>query len=181
MTARIKPNLNPGAQAKELLAEVKKKTGSTPNIFTTLAHSPAALSFLLNGTAILNTTKITPALREQIALTVAGANHCDYCASAHTAIGKMHKIPEAELTQNLIAKSKTSKIESALKFARQIVDLRGHVSSSDLEAIREAGYSEEEIIEIIAVVCHNIFTNYFNHIAETEIDFPKVTAALAHT
>lgn len=179
MSARIKPNSNPSAKAKEQLENVKKTLGSTPNVFTTLAHSSAALGFFLNGSAALNETKISPALREQIALTVAGANACDYCASAHTAIGKMQKISADELTHNLRGKSDTAKVEVALKFANQIVKQRANISDSDLEALRKAGYSDEEIVEIIAVVCQNIFTNYFNHIAQTEVDFPKVSAAIA--
>lgn len=178
MAARILPNKNPNAKAKEQLANVKNMLGSTPNIFTTLANSSAALGFFLNGISALNETKISASLREQIALTVAGVNTCDYCASAHTAIGKMQNIPEAELTKNLMGKSGTSKTEAALKFAQQIVKSRAKLSDSDLEAVRKAGYSDEEIVEIIAVVCQNIFTNYFNHIAGTEVDFPKVSTNL---
>jgi uncharacterized peroxidase-related enzyme len=180
MAARIKPNDNPSPKAKEQLEGVKKMLGNTPNIFTTLAHSPAALGFYLGGITALSGTKIPGALREQIALTVAGTNTCDYCASAHTFFGKMQKIPENELAQNLMGKSGTSKTEAALRFANQIVKLRGNVSDSDLQAIRDAGYSEEEIVEIVAIVCQNIFTNYFNHVADTEVDFPKVSTTLAH-
>lgn len=174
MTTRIKPNSQPDAKAKEQLANIQKMLGRTPNIFTTLAHSPAALAFCLNGAAALRETKIPGTLREQIALTVAGLNNCDYCAAAHTAIGKMEKLPESELSQNLVGKSQNAKTQAALTFAQQIVEMRGHVSDSNLEAIRKAGFSEAEIIEIVACVCQNIFTNYFNHVAGTEVDFPKV-------
>lgn len=179
MTARIKPNGNPGEKAKVQLEGVKKMLGKTPNMFTTLAHSPAALGFYLSGVAALSDVKIPASLREQIAVTVAGINGCDYCASAHTAFAKMQKIPEAEVTQNLIGKSTSSKIEAALAFARRIVQTHGWLSDNDLQAIRTAGYSEEEIVEIVAIVCQNIFTNYFNHIADTEVDFPLVSTASA--
>ena len=175
MTARIQPNATPKGKAQEQLAGVKKMLGSTPNIFTTLAHSPAALNYCLSAGAALNNTAISAVLREQLSLTVAGANACDYCASAHTALGKMQKISEAELAQNLHGKSADAKTQAALSFARKIVDFRGHLKDSDLKAIRAAGYNDAEIVEIIAVVGHNIFTNYFNHIAGTVIDFPKVS------
>ena len=175
MTARIQPNTNPNGKAQEQLASVKKMLGITPNIFTTLAHSPAALGYYLNASAALNSTAISAVLREQIALTVAGANACDYCASAHTALGKAQKISAAELTDNLHGKAADAKTQAALSFARKIVDFRGHLKDSDLKAIRAAGYSEAEIVEIVAVVGQNIFTNYFNHIASTVIDFPKVS------
>ena len=83
--------------------------GSTPNIFTTLAHSPAALNYCLSAGAALNNTAISAVLREQLSLTVAGANACDYCASAHTALGKMQKISEAEVAHNLHGKSADAK------------------------------------------------------------------------
>src|SRR5271168_1237429 len=175
--ARIQPNTNPDAKSQELLAGVKKMIGSTPNIFTTLAHSSAALNFYLTSSGALNATKISGSLREQIALTVAGANSCDYCASAHSTFGKMRKIPENELALNLNAMSEDSKTQAALKFARKIVDTRGFVADRDLAAIRSAGYSDGEIIEIVAVVCNNIFSNYFNHVADTAVDFPLVSTA----
>jgi len=176
---RIQPNTNPDAKSQELLAEVNKKLGRTPNIFKTLAHSSAALNYFLSASGALSASKLSSALREQIALTVAGANSCDYCASAHTALGKMQKIAESELAKNLQAMSGDAKTQAALKFARKIVDLRGAVSDADLAAVRCAGYSDGEIVEIIAVVCNNIFTNYFNHVAGTAVDFPLVSTAHA--
>jgi len=175
MNTRILPNNNPDTKAQEQLDGVKKMLGSTPNLFTTLAHSSAALGFYLSGVAALGGSKISGALREQLSLTVAGVNSCDYCASAHTALGKMQKIADSELTKNLKGNSIDVKTQAALTFARKIVELRGHLADNDLKDVRTAGYGDAEIVEIIAVVCQNIFTNYFNHIAGTEVDFPFVS------
>lgn len=172
---RIQPNATPDAKSQELLAGVKKMLGGTPNMFTTLAHSSGALGMFVHSLGALAGGKLSGALREQIALTVAGANGCDYCASAHTALGKMNKVSEGELAQNLESKSADAKIQAALLFARKIVVARGHVSDADLQAVRAAGYNDGEIVDIVAVTCVNIFTNYFNHIAGTEIDFPLVS------
>lgn len=177
MTARIQPNTTPDAKSQEMLNGIKKSLGSTPNIFGTLAHSPAALGYYVGGASALNGTKISGALREQLALVIAGANQCDYCASAHTALGKMQKISDSELTSNLSGKSTDAKVQAALTFASKIVFARGHVSDADVQAVRTAGYSDAEIVEIVAVTAQNIFTNYFNHIAGTEIDFPVVSTA----
>lgn len=174
---RIQPTQNPSPKAQEQLAAVKKMLGSTPNIFTTFAHSPAVLGFYLAGSGALAESSISGGLREQIALTVAGANHCDYCASAHTALGKMQKLAEGELAQNLNAKSADSKTQAALTFARKLVDLRGNVSDEDVKAVRDAGFTDGEVLEIVAVTSLNIFTNYFNHVAGTEIDFPLVATS----
>lgn len=181
MSTRIKPNKNPKPQANEQLENIKKILGITPNICTTLAHSPAALDFFFSGIKALSNTKISATLREQIALAVAAVNTSDYCASAHTAVCKMQKIPEAEYSKNFAGKSGDAKTEAALQFALQIVKARGKVSDKEFEAVRKAGYSDEEIVEIIAIVCQNIFTNYFNLIVGTEIDFPKVSTNMVQS
>ncbi|MBY0449650.1 MAG: carboxymuconolactone decarboxylase family protein [Cyanobacteria bacterium] len=172
---RIQPNTAPNAEAQKMLDGVKAKMGTVPNIFSTFSHSPAVLEAYLGFSGALGKGKLTPAIREQIALVVAGENSCDYCASAHTALGKMAKIEDAELTRNLNGKSSDPKTEAVLTFARQIVEKRGMVSDSELAAVKTAGFAEAEIVEIIAVVSLNIFTNYFNHIAQTEVDFPVIS------
>lgn len=176
MTARIQPNTNPDTKAAEFLADAQKSLGMVPNLFTTLAHSTPALEYYMNGVAALSKTKISGALREQLALVTAGANNCDYCASAHTVLGEMQKIDKAELAQNLAGKSSDAKTQSALTFARKVIDTHGQISDSDLSAIKSAGFTDGEIIEIVAVVSENIFTNYINNIAHTDIDFPMVSA-----
>ena len=175
---RIQPNQSPDAKSQELLAGVKKMLGGTPNLFTTLAHSSGALGVFVGALGALSSSKLSGGLREQIALTVAGVNGCDYCASAHTALGKLNKLPEAELEQNLRSRSGDARTQAALTFAHKIVEARGRVSDTDLQTVREAGYSEGEIVDIVAVTCVNIFTNYFNHIAGTEVDFPLVSTQL---
>lgn len=175
MTQRIQQNPTPDAKAAEMLAGAKKALGMVPNLFSTIAHSTAALEFHLTGSAALQKTKISAALREQLAVATAGANGCDYCASAHTALGGMRKIDAHELAQNLNGKSGDAKTQAALTFARKVVETRGHVADADLQAVRTAGYSEGEIVEIVAVVADNIFTNYVNNVAKTTIDFPLVS------
>ncbi|MCE9625421.1 MAG: carboxymuconolactone decarboxylase family protein [Deltaproteobacteria bacterium] len=172
--SRIQPNQTPDTKSQELLVGVKKMLGATPNMFTTMAHSSATLGVFVGALGALSGSKLTGALREQIALTVAGTNGCDYCASAHTALGKMNKLEESELTRNLDSNSTDPKTQAALSFARKIVEARGRVSDADLQLVRSFGYSEGEIVDMVTVTCINIFTNYFNHIADTEIDFPLV-------
>lgn len=174
---RIAPNSTPDPKAQELLDGVKKLLGGTPNLFTTLAHSPAALGVFVNALGAMSHSRLGPGLREQISVAVAGASGCDYCASAHTALGGMHKIDAGELTRNLQAQSADSRVEAGLAFARTVVERRGRVSDAALDAVRRAGYSDGDIIDIVALVAVNLLTNYVNHIAGTEIDFPVVTTA----
>ncbi len=112
-------------KAQELLGGVQQKMGIVPNLFKVIAHSPAALEAYLNQGAALAGTSLSMKLREQIAVTIAGVNGCDYCASAHTAIGKGAGLSAEELTDNLAGGASDSKTQVALFFARAVVDGRG--------------------------------------------------------
>lgn len=168
------------AASQDMLNAVKQKLGMIPNLFKTFAHSPAVLQFYLAQSEALAGGVLSAQLREQLALVTAGANSCDYCASAHTLIGKGAGLSATEAAANLAGHSDNAKVRAALDFAKAIVSRHGHVSDADLAAVRSAGYDDAEVVEVIAVVSMNIFTNYFNHVAGTVVDFPLVsTASLA--
>ena len=174
--ARLQPLTSDTAApaAKPLLEGVQKQLGVLPNMMATMAHAPAALQAYLGFGQALGKGELSAGQREQIALAVAGANSCGYCASAHTLLGKGAGVDEGELGQNLRGHSADADTQILLSFARSIVEKRGHVSDSEVDAVRAAGFSDGVIVEVIAVVALNIFTNYFNHIADTVIDFPVV-------
>lgn len=161
-------------EAKELLDGVRKKLGVTPNLIRTLANAPAALKAYLATSETLAGGRFDARSREAIALTVAGANGCEYCASAHTAISKSLKVDPAEIARRLDGHAGDPKLDAALVFARKVVEKRGFVSDDDLAAVRAAGHDDSAIAEIVANVAANILTNYVNHVAETEVDFPRV-------
>lgn len=170
----LDPSAVPAA-SKEMLDAVQKRSGMVPNLFRTLAHSPAALRFYLQQAEALANGSLPAPLREQIALVAAGANGCDYCASAHTLMGKGAGLAAGELADNLRGHSSDAKTQTALDLARAIVNNRGRVTDAQLQAVRGAGFSEAEVVEIVAHAAMNLFTNYFNHVAGTLIDFPLVT------
>jgi uncharacterized peroxidase-related enzyme len=157
-----------------LLETVEKSLGSIPNILATMVHSPAVCeSYLaLNGT--LKSGRLDDKLRECIALTVSGSNRCTYCASAHTALGKQAGMSDDEARQCLNGEGPDERINAAVVFARAIVEKRGWIADADLDAIHQAGFDDEQIIEILGNVVLTIFTNYFNHLAQTDVDFPVV-------
>ncbi|WP_166831847.1 carboxymuconolactone decarboxylase family protein [Thalassoroseus pseudoceratinae] len=165
-------------KSKKLLEGVQRGMGMVPNMFKTLAQSSAALAGYLNFNQALSGA-LTPAQREQIALAVAGVNGCDYCASAHTLLGSNAGISGEELTANLVGQSSDNKTQAGLTFAIAVVERHGRVTDDDLELIKAAGFTDAQIVEIVAVVALNIFTNYFNHVADTEIDFPFVDTVAA--
>jgi uncharacterized peroxidase-related enzyme len=161
-------------EAKELLDAVQSKIGMTPNLMRTMAHAPAALKAYLGFGEALSRGRFDSNTREAFALAVAGANDCEYCASAHAAISKSLNVEQTEIAERLSGRSADAKLNAALVFARKVVDKGGLVGDEDLAAVRAAGHDDEAIVEIIANVAVNIFTNYFNHVAQTEVDFPRV-------
>ena len=165
-------------KAKQLLDGVQAKIGMTPNLMKTLATAPAALEAYLNFSAALSTGSLDAKLREQIALTVAQANSCEYCLSAHSAIGRMVGLKPEEIAASREAHSHDARREAGLQFAQTVVVSRGEVSDDALAGVRGAGYTDGEITEIVANVAVNIFTNYFNHVARTDVDFPRVSVTL---
>lgn len=173
---RIQP-LDPEAaqpKAAELLTAIQRQLGVTPNLFRTLAHAPSVLGGYLTFTKSLGSGKLSLALREQIALAVAGANRCGYCASAHTAMAQQAGLRPEELGRNLNGKSEDPHTQAVLTFVNRVVTSRGNVTDTDLAQVRAAGLSDGEIVEIIANIALNVFTNYLNLVASTEVDFPVV-------
>ena len=164
-------------KAHDLLTAVKGQLGSVPNIFKTMAQSPTVLEAYLNFNATLGHGSLPNTLGEQIAVTVAGSNQCDYCASAHTALGKIAGVASDELQRNLSGHSNDAKTQAALNFCLEIINKRGGIDDASLNAVRSAGYNDAEILEMIAHIAINTFTNYFNRVAETEIDFRSVSTA----
>lgn len=157
-----------------LLGQFRELNGGVPNLLKTLAHSSAALDGYLSFADALSKGELSPSLAEQIALTVAKVNGCRYCASAHTALGRKQGLSSEEIALNLNAQASEPDIRAALQFARSIAEQRGHISDAELAAVRNAGFSDAEITEIVAHVALNSFTNFFNNTAHTDIDFPVV-------
>jgi uncharacterized peroxidase-related enzyme len=161
-------------KAKELLEAVQAKLKITPNMTKVMANSPAVLQAYLSFSGALAGGALPAKLREEIALEVGEQNACQYCVSAHTAIGKMTGLTDAQIEDARNAKSSSAKESAALTFARELVAKKGRTTDADLDAVRRAGYTDGEIAEIIAHVALNVFTNYFNNSARVEVDFPKI-------
>ena len=113
-------------------------------------------------------------------MAVAEINGCDYCLSAHTYLGKnLAKLDDAEITANRSGASNDPKADAAVRFAAKVTRERGHVGEDDLRAVKLAGYTDAQVIEIVLHVALNTWTNYINEVAKTDIDFPHVAARKA--
>lgn len=178
------PNIHPvdprqHGPSAHILDNVRRQLGVVPNIFATLAHSPSALQGFLAFTAGLSEGFLDPGLREKIALAVAGENRCDYCASAHTALARGAGVAPEEAARNLRGESEDNRVAAILSFVKSVVHKRGHLDSAEIERLRAHDVGDAELVEILAHVGVNLFTNYFNHVAGTDIDFPVVSTATA--
>ena len=172
------PTLDTAPEAsKATLENVHKQLGVVPNLFRLIGNSPAALTAFTSFQGAMSKT-LDLRTRERIALAVAQVNGCDYCLSAHTYLGlNLAKIGPEEIALNRKGESNDEKAGAAVSFATKVARERGHVSQGDIDVLRDAGYSDAQVVEIIALVAENSFTNYLNEVAQTDIDFPVVRSA----
>jgi uncharacterized peroxidase-related enzyme len=178
MTTRLQPVDTEKAtgQTKEVLDVVNKKFGKVPNIFKLMANSPAAVKGYLAFNEELSKGVLTAKLREQIAITCAELHLCEYCLSAHYAIGKSIGMTDKELEEARLERADDAKSDAALSLARLLLTSRAEMNDNSFSQFRDA-LTDAEIAEVVANVSLNVFTNYFNLLAQTEIDFPRIKAA----
>ena len=168
------------AASQPMLEAVKKQLGIVPNLFRLVSNSPAALEGYLGMSGALGKGALPAPTRERIALAVAEINGCNYCLSAHAYLAKnLAKLDDAEIAANRSGASNDPKADAAVRFAAKVTELRGHVSNEDVLAVKNAGYTDAQIVEIVQHVALNTWTNYINEVAKTEIDFPVVNVRLA--
>jgi uncharacterized peroxidase-related enzyme len=161
-------------KAKDLFDAVKGKLGMVPNMTRVMANSPVVLESYLSFSGALSGGLLDARTREKLALLTAQQNSCDYCLSAHSAIGKMVGLNDTEIVASRNGNGSDPKATAALIFAKHVLDAKGQISDEELSTVRDAGFSDGEISEIIAHVALNVFTNYFNIATAVDIDFPKV-------
>lgn len=159
---------------KALLDTINGAFGTTPNMFRAVANSPAALKSMWAAFGALGAGVLGAKLGEQIAVAVADRNACAYCLAAHTALGRQAGASAEELKQAQAGESSDHKTQAALRFALQLVDTRGRLGAADVQALRSAGFGDEEVVEIVAHVALNLFTNYVNVALAVPVDFPAV-------
>lgn len=164
--------------SQELLTNVQKSLGSVPNIFRIISNSPAVLEGYLGLSASLGKGTLSAATRERIALAVAQLNGCDYCLAAHTYLAQnVANLNGVEIEANRAGTSTDAKAAIAVKFAVEIARSRGKVDKYAIAALKQAGFSEAEIVEIIGNVALNVLTNYINEVLDTDIDFSATKLA----
>lgn len=159
--------------SKEILNGFQQKMGKVINIFKVMANAPVALKTYIGIDAALQDKVLNNAVAERIALALAAVNGCEYCAAAHSYLAK-GALSEEEIANARKGKSSDAKAQAAMDFAVDVLKTAGKVSDDELAKVKAAGFSEQEILEIIAVITLNFFTNMINNVAQTTVDFPKI-------
>ena len=169
----IDPQNAPSA-SQALLAQVHQAFGATPNMFKVVANSPAALQSMWAAFGALSQGTIGPKLGEQLAVAIANRNRCEYCLAAHTMLGQKAGATGAEMAAAQVGDASDPKTAAALNFALKVVTQRAQLTDADTAVLREVGFGDEQIVEILAHVALNLFTNYINVALDVPVDFPKV-------
>lgn len=162
------------AASQPLLAQIQQAFGATPNMFKAVANSPAALQSLWAAFGALGKGTLGARLGEQIAVAIANRNGCEYCLAAHTVLGQKAGASAAEMAAAQVGRSDDARTAAALAFALQVVEQRARIGDADVARLRDAGFDDGQIVEILAHVALNLFTNYVNVALDIPVDFPRV-------
>ncbi|TWT89646.1 Carboxymuconolactone decarboxylase family protein [Pseudobythopirellula maris] len=167
-------------QQAELFELVKSKLGRVPNLFRALANSPAALRGYLEFSGAIGAGEgLSAQQREIVALTVGEANGCEYCLAAHSTIGKMVGLSPEAIEAARQSDGFDDASRAVARFAKSVLESRGRVSDAELDAFRDAGFGDDGVVEVVAHVALNVYTNFFNNLVETDVDFPAAAPLAA--
>lgn len=165
--------LSPAA-SQPLLAQVHKAFGATPNMFRAVSNSPVALQSMWAAFGALGQGTLGARLGEQIAVAIANRNRCEYCLAAHTVLGQNAGASAAEMATAQLGESSDPRTAAALAFALKVVEQRAQLTDADVADLQEAGFDDGQVVEILAHVALNLFTNYVNVALDVPVDFPHV-------
>lgn len=160
-------------KTQELFQAAQKALGRVPNIFQGLGNSPAALKAYMSMDEALAGGNLTEAQRHVVYLAVSEKNTCEYCLAAHTELGRKAGLSEEDMLAVRRRKPQNPKHKALVDLTLAIMDRRGSVSDEALDAFRKAGFDDGHIAEVVGMIAESTFSNYFNHVYQTELDFPK--------
>ena len=163
---------NAQGRTKELLDTVQQAFGVTPNVAKVMANSPAVLESFLSFSQAMGQSELGEKLHNQVKLSTSESNSCDYCTSLLSAVGPSAGLSADDILAGRTTSAKDHRTDAALKFAEAVLENRGKVSDEQLDSVREAGFSDAEIVEIVTSVVLGCFTNFLNNVADTDLDIP---------
>ena len=151
--------------------KLQKSLGKVPNLYATLAYSEHALG---NYLAFQNAkSSVTGKAREVVNLVVSEVNRCEYCLAAHTVIGKMNGFTDAQVLEIRSGKASfDSKLDALARLVKDIAIERGHADPALVDAFLAAGWSKENLVDVIVIIGDKTVTNYLHGITGVPVDFP---------
>ncbi|WP_025139262.1 carboxymuconolactone decarboxylase family protein [Achromobacter sp. DH1f] len=167
------------AASRDILRQIHGAFGATPNMFRAVANSPAALQSMWAAFGALGSGVLPAQLGEKVAVAVADSNRCEYCLAAHTALGKKAGASAEQMAAAQAGRADDPQTAAVLDFALKLVRDRGQLRDADIAALRQAGFDDGQIVELLAHVALNLFTNYVNVAFDVPVDFPKVALRAA--
>ena len=168
----VNPQVAQG-RTKELLDTVQQAFGMIPNTAKVMANSPAVLDSFLAFSTAMGTVQIGGKLHNQVKLTTSETNSCVYCTSILSAVAPSAGLSADDILAGRTGNSEDRRTKAALAFANDVLESRGKVNDQQLAAVRDAGFGDAEIVEIVASVVLGCFTNFLNNVADTELDIPQ--------
>jgi uncharacterized peroxidase-related enzyme len=160
-------------EIKELYGQIEKEMAAVPNIFKGMANSPVLLKAYLQLDELIAGGTLSPAEQDAVRLVVSQFNGCRYCLAAHTKTGEMKGLSREEMKAIRRGAPEDDKQKALVTFAKRILDTKGFTADADIEAFRSVGYTDAQVCEVITIIGQKMMSNYFNHIHETELDFPE--------
>ncbi|MEV6136385.1 carboxymuconolactone decarboxylase family protein [Nocardia sp. NPDC051990] len=169
------------AEQTDLLTEVQRQLGRVPNLYAAMANSPATLRGYLNMRDALTRGKLSARVREQLALLVASENGCDYCVAAHSMRAGRMGFTEEAIAATRAAHAEDPHADAVLQIAREVLRSHGRIDDRVVDSARERGVSDAELSEVVGHIALNTLSNYFNHVAQPELDFPPAAPTKGST
>lgn len=162
--------------AAQLFAAIKGAVGMVPNAYVGIgSNSPHALEAGLNLDAALKKGSLSGRDIETVKLVVSNVADCEYCLAAHTMIGKMQGLEPAAMSALRRGQpSGDARLDALAAFTRVLVETRGAVPAKAVEDVRSAGYTDAQIVDAMLAITSITFTNLFNRVNATVLDFPPV-------
>jgi uncharacterized peroxidase-related enzyme len=158
-------------ESKEALLHARETFGLIPNLEKILAEAPAVLKGGMALWDLFNTTSLTPIERQVIYLTANYEHDCRYCMAAHSALAEMVCMLPADINAirngEKLAEPKLSALQN---FTQRMIETRGWVDDQEVEEFLKAGYTKQQVLEVILGLAIKVIHNYTNHIAKTPLD-----------
>ena len=168
----VNPQVAQG-RTKKLLDTVEQAFAVIPNTTKVMANSPAVLNSFLAFSTAMGEAKIGEKLHNQVKLGTSETNSCDYCTSILSAVAPSAGLSADDVLAGRTGNSEDYQTKAALSFANDVLESRGKVSDMQIASVRDAGFDDAEIVEIVASVVLGCFTNFINNVADTELDIPQ--------